>query len=70
MTAGDDRYPDGSAVETRYPLTPEQEAGPRDAWPWLSGTVLSRCGPDEWLVRVDGPRAGHARTHIRGCRMR
>ena len=27
--------------------------GDRSAWPWLPGTVLERCGPDEWRVRVD-----------------
>ncbi len=52
MTATDP-FPDGSAVEARCPHTPEQEAGPRDAWPWLPGVVLSRCGPDEWDVRVE-----------------
>ena len=46
-------FPDGSVVEVRYPLTGEQEAGPRDAWPWLPGAVLHQCGPDEWRVRVD-----------------
>ncbi len=51
MTADDGQFPDGSAVET--PLTPEQRDGPRDAWPWLPGTVLSRCGPDEWQVMVE-----------------
>ena len=56
MTADDGRYPDGSAVEVRFPFTPEQKAGPRDAWPWLPGTVLSRCGPDEWDVLVQDRR--------------
>ena len=46
-------FPDGSPVEVPYPLTGEQEAGPRDAWPWLPGTVLHQCGPDECRVRVD-----------------
>ncbi len=46
-------FPDGSPVEVRYPLTPEQEAGPRHAWPWLPGTVRSRCGSDEWDVLVE-----------------
>ena len=34
----------------RYPLTPEQEQGPREAWPWLPATVEQVCGPDEWQV--------------------
>ena len=46
------RFPDGDAVEVRYPLTPGQAP---DAWSWLPGTVLERCGPDEWRVRVDAP---------------
>ena len=45
-------FPDGSPVEVPFPLTPEQEDGPRDAWPWLPGTVRSRCGPDEWDVMI------------------
>ena len=35
------RFPDGCAVEVRYPLTPGQAP---DAWPWLAGTVLERRG--------------------------
>ncbi len=46
-------FPDGSPVEVPFPLPPEQEAGPRDAWPWLPAVVLHQCGPDEWRVRVD-----------------
>ena len=37
-------------VEVRYPLTGEQEHGDRAAWPWLSGWVVSQCGPDEWEI--------------------
>ncbi len=22
-------------------------------WPWLSGSILSQCGPDEWYVCVE-----------------
>ena len=46
-------FPDGAAVETPFPLTPEQKDGPRDAWPWLPAVVLHQCGPDEWRVLVD-----------------
>ena len=46
-------FPDDSDVEVRYPLTAEQEAGDREAWPWLPGTVVEQCGPDEWYVQVD-----------------
>jgi len=53
MTASGGGYPEGSQVMARYPLTPEQEHGDRAAWPWLPGTVLSQCGPDEWDVMVE-----------------
>jgi hypothetical protein len=51
----DGRFPDDSPVETRFPLTQEQHDGGRSAWPWLPGTVIRQCGPDEWdvLVEVD-----------------
>jgi hypothetical protein len=45
-------FPDDSPVEVRYPLTAEQEAGARAAWPWLPGTVVSQCGPGEWQICV------------------
>jgi hypothetical protein len=47
----------------RYPLTREQmHRGDRTAWPWFSGTVLERCGPDEWRVRVDASELGEDGT--------
>ena len=49
------RYPEGSWVETPYPLTEEQAHGPRDSWPWLPGWVSEVCGPDEWLITVQVP---------------
>ena len=48
-------YPEGSWVETPYPLTEEQAHGPRDSWPWLPGWVSEVCGPDEWLITVQVP---------------
>lgn len=48
-------FPEDSWVEVRYPLTPEQEHGDREAWPWLPGQVVSVCGPDEWQVCVQAP---------------
>jgi hypothetical protein len=50
----DGRFPDESSVLVRCPLTGEQENGDRKDWPWLPGTVLGQCGPDEWHVVVDG----------------
>lgn len=37
----------------RYPLTSEQEHGERAAWPWLPGTIVEQCGPDEWQVCIE-----------------
>lgn len=48
-------FPDGAAVETPFPLTPEQKDGPRGAWPWLPGTVLAQVGPDEWDILMGAP---------------
>jgi hypothetical protein len=41
------------AVMVKYPRTTEEERGDRVAWPWLPGTVLQQCGPDEWQVCVE-----------------
>ena len=48
-------FPEDTWVEVRYPLTPEQEHGDREAWPWLPGWVVTECGPDEWQVCVQAP---------------
>jgi hypothetical protein len=50
ITAGSWREDD--AVEVRYPL-PGNERADRSSWPWLSGTILAVCGPDEWQVCVE-----------------
>ena len=49
----DGRFPDDSRVEVRYPRTRQEEHGDRAAWPWLPGTIVEQCGPDEWLVCVE-----------------
>ena len=49
----DGRFPDGSLVEVRYPRTRQEGLGDRSAWPWLPGSILSQCGPDEWHVCVE-----------------
>jgi hypothetical protein len=46
----DGRFPDDSQVEVRYP---RDEQGDRSAWPWLRGSILEQCGPDEWYVCVE-----------------
>ncbi len=49
----DGRFPDDSLVEVRYPRTRQQEEGDRCRWPWLPGSILGQCGPDEWHVCVE-----------------
>ena len=49
----DGRFPDDSAVEVRYPRNKQEEQGDRSAWPWLPGSIVSQCGPEEWYVRVE-----------------
>ena len=49
----DGRFPDDSLVEVRYPRTRQEELGDRCAWPWLPGSILSQCGPDEWYVCLE-----------------
>ena len=49
----DRRFPDDSRVEVRYPRTRQEEHGDRGAWPWLPGSIVEQCGPDEWRVCVE-----------------
>ena len=49
----DGRFPDGSLVEVRYPRNRREELGDRSAWPWLPGSILGQCRPDEWHVCVE-----------------
>src|ERR1039458_9336726 len=37
----------------RYPRSKQEEQGHRSAWPWLPGSILEQCGPDEWDVCVE-----------------
>ena len=46
-------FADDTPVMVRYPRTPEQLWGDRAEWPWLLGTILEQCGPDEWQVCVE-----------------
>ena len=48
----DGRFPDDSPVEVRYPRSKQEEHGDRERWPWLPGTIVVQCGPDEWYVCV------------------
>ena len=47
------RFPDESPVEVRYPRSKQEEQGDRERWPWLPGTIVRQCGPDEWYVCVE-----------------
>lgn len=54
----DGRFPDGSAVEVRYPPTREEERGDRDQWPWFAAVIECQVAIDEWLVRLTAPELG------------
>lgn len=49
----DGRFPDDSLVVVRFPRNLQEEQGDRSEWPWLPGSILSQCGPDEWHVCVE-----------------
>ena len=55
----DGKFPDESPVEVRYPSSKQEEHGDRERWPWLPGTIVEQCGPDEWYV-CGGQGAGRA----------
>lgn len=42
-------------VLVRFPLTHEEETGPREQWSWLPGRVESQCG-DEYRVVISDER--------------
>ena len=41
------------AIMVKFPRTKQEEQGDRSAWPWLPGTIVQQCGPDEWQVCVE-----------------
>src|SRR5260370_42581585 len=49
----DGKFPDESPVEVRYPRSRQEEQGDRERWPWLPGTIVEQCGPDEWHVCIE-----------------
>ena len=49
----DGRFPDENPVEIRYPRSKQEKQGDRSQWPWLPGTIVEQCGPDEWYVCVE-----------------
>ena len=46
-------FTEDMAVMVKFPRTKEEERGDRARWPWLPGTVVQQCGPDEWQVCVE-----------------
>ena len=48
----DGKFPDESPVEVRYPRSKREEQDAREQWPWLPGTIVEQCGPNEWYVCV------------------
>jgi hypothetical protein len=46
-------FADDTPVLVRYPRTKQEEQGDRADWPWLPGTIVQQCGPDEWQVCVE-----------------
>ena len=53
MSEGGAVFTEDMAVMVRFPRTKEDEQGDRARWPWLPGTILQQCGPDEWQVCVE-----------------
>jgi hypothetical protein len=51
--ANDGRFPDDSPVEVRYPRSRQEDQDDRSAWPWLPGSILKQCGPNEWHVCLE-----------------
>jgi hypothetical protein len=49
----DGKFPDESPVEVRYPRSKQEEQGDRGTWPWLPGSIVEQCSPDEWYVCVE-----------------
>jgi hypothetical protein len=49
----DGRYLNDSPVQVRYPRSKREERGDREQWPWLPGTIVEQCSPDEWYVCVE-----------------
>ena len=46
-------FAEDDAVLVKYPRSKDEERGDRADWPWLPGTILEQCGPDEWQVCVE-----------------
>ena len=49
----DGKFPNESPVEVRYLRSKQEEQADRERWPWLPGTIVKQCGPDEWYVCIE-----------------
>ena len=47
-------FPNDTLVLVWYPPRAADDADPT-AWAWLPGTIMFRCGPDEWCVDPNPP---------------
>lgn len=47
-------FPDDSLVFVWYPPLAANDAD-RETWAWLPGSVINRCGENEWYVAVEAP---------------
>ncbi|MEV0199843.1 hypothetical protein [Nonomuraea sp. NPDC050691] len=56
----DGRFPLGTRVEVRYPLTAGHRTADRTDWPWVPGEVMTQIRPDQWQVVVTVPRTAQA----------
>src|ERR1035441_8653866 len=36
-----------------YPRSKQEEQANRGTWPWLPGSIVEQCAPDEWFVCVE-----------------
>ena len=61
----DGRFPDDSLVEVRYPRDLQEELGDRSGWPWLPGSILGQCGPDEWQQSPSGAKLHRPAAEVR-----
>ena len=64
----DGRFPDESPVEVRYPRSKQEEQGDREQSPWLPGTIVEQCGPDEWYVCIEVRELAVLRDGLRAPR--
>ena len=45
--------PTRARSKSATPRSKQEEQGDREQWPWLPGTIVEQCGPEEWYVCVE-----------------